>query len=246
MASFRQFNYLPGTSSVVANLVQLKGVFALHPEVPNLDFLEIVERRSPSTVLPPSLIEYLRKLQEYWGNLDGNEAARRTYIDPWLNAALEASGRHRPVIRVEDNIAHITATGHSLNGRLDYIISESGQPAPSLIGEAKSMSALHTHPYDGIGQAVAAMVAVSRLQAYTDPMRAFVTDGLFWRFMEWLPFSNIVHMSRLLYAGTPANWLGIPPPAHDHLSKEAWGILKVILENYRSRNPILSAMLGLG
>jgi hypothetical protein len=163
--------------------------------------ITIQDNSGPNNVnpvqLPTDFTTRLAKIKEWW-NLDRSEAARRSYIDPFVYEAMKASKSGSLIVTPEEGIpANLTQFGH---GYLDYLVSaidaETATPinSPSIIIEAKrSIAGI---PPDGQNQLLAEMVTLWQIkqtkQGYT---RGVLTDGRSWKFYEMYMSTGLILMS---------------------------------------------------
>jgi hypothetical protein len=133
-----------------------------------------------------------------WWNLDRSEAARRSYIDPFVYEAMDKSESESLIVTAEEYIAsNSTQVG---NGYLDYLVSAIDEHTtipiynPSIIIEAKVSIA--GDPPNGQNQLLAEMVTLWQIketqQGYT---RGVLTDGRFWKFYEMHMSPGLILMS---------------------------------------------------
>lgn len=242
-SSFNQFTTPFGVKRTPKNVSELNTIFSVSPHVSNYIFRELNARRLGTTELPRELSLYLSKLQEYWV-LDGREAVRRTYLDPWINFAIIATGSNRLVISAEE---WIMDNGNNIHGSADYLVGEKDMGghvlwAPSLILEAKRMETLSApaEKYNGVGQLSATMYAAKDSRGYEGSLRGFVSDGRFWRFIEMDERSMLVSMTDLLDAGAPSTW----SVGKWYSAKEVWHILVDFFANFNRDVLRLPELLG--
>jgi hypothetical protein len=147
--------------------------------------------------LPPDFTTRLTNIKDWW-NLDRSEAARRSYIDPFVYEAMDKSESESLIVTAEEHIAsNLTQFGH---GYLDYLVSaidaHTTTPIynPSIIIEAKLSIA--GDPPNGQNQLLAEMVTLWQIkqtqQGYT---RGVLTNGRFWKFYEMHMSAGLILMS---------------------------------------------------
>lgn len=147
--------------------------------------------------LPPDFTTRLTNIKNWW-NLDRSEAARRSYIDPFVYEAMGQSKSPSLIVTAEEYIAsNSTQLGH---GYLDYLVSAINKDtttpiySPSIIIEAKV--SIVGDPPNGQNQLLAEMVTLWQMkqtqQGYT---HGVLTDGRFWKFYEMHMSAGLILMS---------------------------------------------------